>query len=130
VSRTSCTSQVSSLAALMTLSWCLGLSAANPDDQLIVDPTLPLFPRGGTTSPATDASNAPGAQTEGYRLHSILTRGGARVAVINSQRVQVGDAVGSAIVTAINEDSVTLDVAGRLQILNLYRTTIRTPAGR
>jgi hypothetical protein len=101
----------------------LSVDAAVPADELTVDPTLPLFFDG-------DGTGTNGSETTSvYTLSSILTRGDVRVAVINSQRVRTGDTVGGATVVAINVDSVTLDVAGRTQVLQLRSSTIRTPAG-
>lgn len=97
------------------------VGAAVPTEDLTVDPTAPLQQSGnGNAATNTD-------QNAGYLLNSILVRGDVRVAVINSQRVRVGDSIGQATVTNITDDSVTLNVVGRVEVLQLRKSTIRTP---
>jgi hypothetical protein len=61
-----------------------------------------------------------------YELSSVLIRGDVRIAVINGERVRVGEKVGSARVTAIESDSVRLNVDGNIQTLELYKNSIKT----
>lgn len=99
--------------------------AAGADDDLLVDPTAPLFAdvagdtSGGDLLPAL-------AGFVRYQLSSILIREDDRVAVVNAQRVRVGDSIGSARVTAIDPGSVTIRVDGEQQTLQLYRDSIKT----
>jgi hypothetical protein len=103
------------------------VQAATLQDELLVDPTAPLIPVAGADN--TDSGiNLNDLLTAfiGYELSSILIRENDRVAVINSQRVRVGERVGNARVTAIEPGSVTLNVDGELQTLQLYQKSIKT----
>jgi hypothetical protein len=99
--------------------------AASLDDELLVDPTAPLF---ADAAPVTAGGNLLPvlAGFVRYELSSILIREEDRVAVVNAQRVRVGDSIGSARVTAINPGSVTIRVDGEQQTLQLYRDSIKT----
>jgi hypothetical protein len=111
---------------------------ATQDDQLRVDPTMPL----GMVFNAGDAESVAGADGESgifdifgdisgaftnYELSSVLVRAGDRIAVINEERVRVGDKVGSAVVASIDVDQVILDVDGEPLTLKLYESSIKTP---
>lgn len=98
--------------------------AAGTDDELLVDPTAPLFaPTGDTTGGELLPALAGFVR---FELSSILIREDDRVAVVNAQRVRVGDSIGSARVTAIDPGSVTIRVDGEQQTLQLYRDSIKT----
>lgn len=97
-------------------------------DELLVDPTAPLV----MTTQALEEdglSFLPSgllAGAGGYALGSILIREEDRIAVINDQRVRVGESIGNARVTAIEPGGVTLNVDGQLQTLELYTSSIKT----
>ena len=102
--------------------------------ELTVDPTAPLFTpaaddEGGLfeffDNPLDDLVGA----LRGYELSSILIRAEDRIAVINEQRVREGDKVDDATVISIDKDAVTLSVDGETQVLELYKTSIKTVAG-
>lgn len=106
------------------------VQAATMDDELLVDPTMPL---GFTpTDSADDGGLNAGSSFDlfnlftGYELSSVLIRTEDRIAVINDERVRVGDKVGSAVVASIEPGQVTLDVDGEIQTLKLYENSIKT----
>jgi hypothetical protein len=116
------------LAVLVATGGVLG---ATQDDELLVDPTMPL-------SLAFGASEATSTDSEGgffglfsaftsYELTSILIRAEDRIAVINEERVRVGDKIGSAVVASIETDHVTLNIDGEIESLELYENSIKTP---
>lgn len=115
---------------------------ATQNDEVLVDPTLPLavvMDASGEGEEGAEAGVAagfslgfPGAggllsgMFTSYELSSVLIRGDSRIAVINEQRVRVGDSVGNARVTAIEPDKVSLNVDGQIQTLELYGNSIKT----
>jgi hypothetical protein len=126
--------------ALVLMSAVVAGSAlgATTDDQLRVDPTVPL----GMVFSAGDAESVANADDEGsifdifggisgaftsYELSSVLVRAEDRIAVINEERVRVGDKVGTAVVASIDVEQVTLNVDGETLTLKLYENSIKTP---
>ena len=105
---------------------------ATQDDQLLVDPTVPLSIVFGSSGATTDAGEGRGILDlfgnafTSYELSSVLIRAGDRIAVINEERVRVGDKVGAAVVASIEADHVTLNVDGEMQTLELYENSIKT----
>jgi hypothetical protein len=118
------------LAALVSTGSAL---AASRDDELLVDPTVPLSIAFGSSG--ADSSDDSGGSSffglfeafTSYELSSILIRAEDRIAVINEERVRVGDKIGSAVVAAIEADHVALNVDGEIQTLALYENSIKTP---
>lgn len=108
--------------------------SATQEDELLVDPTMPLDVQlAGDTSGGFDIetgiSDAGGLFTglfNSYELGSVLIRGDDRIAVINEQRVREGDNIGNATVISIETDSVTLNVDGEIEKLELYENSIKT----
>jgi hypothetical protein len=104
--------------------------AATRDDVLLIDPTAPLV-----AVPAQEGAEAGAggglfggllSGFGGYRVTSILIRAEDRIAVVNDQRVRVGDSLGNARVIAIEPGSVTLDIAGESRELQVHENSIKT----
>lgn len=120
-----------SFAVLHTLMALVAGSAiaAETNDELLVDPTVPLSISMAITT-QTDSANSGLLDLLGtfssYELSSVLVRGEDRIAVINGQRVRVGDSVGAARVTAIEPGRATLNVNGKIETVELYGTSIKT----
>ena len=103
--------------------------AATQDDELLVDPTVPLNP-----AIVSDGGADPGEggildlfdTLTSYELSSVLIRANDRLAVINGERVRVGDTVSGARVTAIEPDHVNLNVNGPIERVELYTDSIKT----
>lgn len=119
--------------ALVLLSATLSTAAASAtmDDELSVDPTVPLarIYAGNTAAAGAEGDGFNLAEIfSTYALSSVLIRAEDRVAVINGQRVRVGDRIGGAVVAAIETDQVTLNVDGEMRTLQLYENSIRTRA--
>jgi hypothetical protein len=103
--------------------------AATMDDELLVDPTVPLAiavaPQARSESSGS-LFGFPNTVAGNYELKSVLVRPSGSFAVINDQRVRVGDSVGAARVTRIESDHVMLNVNGRIERLELYGNSIKT----
>jgi len=95
-------------------------SADMKEIEKLRDPTAPLVM--GVAQPQTNLFSL----VSSYRVTSILIRPNLKVAVINSRQVRVGDIIGNAEVVNIDKNSVTLQVAGEEQILELYGRSIKT----
>ena len=92
---------------LAMLLWSLAtvVQATSPNE--LRDPTRPTGERsGGDASLETAELETP------LRLQGLLSRGGKRDALINGRRVSVGDVVGNAQVTEINNKQVILEQDG------------------
>lgn len=76
--------------------------------------------------PRSAPSSAPASS--GYRLSSTLISEQRRFAVINGRRVEVGDRVGEARVTAIYPATVDIALNGRHKTLRLIPLTVKRPS--
>lgn len=94
------------------------------DGEELVDPTRPLFiGRGDSdTDVLTMIRNVVPAS---YDL-SFIRAGSSPIAVINSERVTIGDSVGGATVTDISRSSVTLSINGNERVISLYGDSIKS----
>lgn len=101
-----------------------GLQAAADLDGL-VDPTAPINVTVSLAEQAAAIQLLP--QLESYKLNSVLIRNGDRIAVVNGQRARIGDMVGAARVTRIDQNGVLLVVNGEVQTLALYGEPVKTP---
>lgn len=104
-------------------------AACNAADDLegLVDPTAPI----NASVPLEDAGETDAAGLalpliERYTLNSVLIRNNDRIAVVNNQRVRVGDRIGAATVSSIDEDGVLLDIDGETTALGLYGKPVKT----
>ena len=95
-------------------------SADMEEVEKLRDPTGPLVMSIG--QPQTNLFGL----VSSYKVSSILIRPNMKVAVINSRQVRIGDIIGNAEVMKIDKNTVTLQVAGEEQILELYGRSIKT----
>lgn len=113
-------------AAALVLSTA-GLGAESLDG--LVDPTAPINVNIALQDVASMKGDAFGFTLpvfESYILNSVLIRSNDRIAVVNNQRVRIGDKVGPAIVRSIDAAGVLLDVNGETQSLSLYGEPVKT----
>ena len=92
----------------------------------LVDPTMPLnwSPSGSDA----DAAAMDGQLLSGvvsYKLNSVLIRNNDRLAVVNDQRVRVGDRVGTARVAVIDNDGVIIEINGETRSLALFGEPVK-----
>jgi hypothetical protein len=90
----------------------------------LVDPTAPLNMTVVLDNVDRDSALLP--LLESYTLNSVLIRNNDRVAVVNGQRARIGDRVGSARVSRIDQDGVVLVVNGETRVLSLYGEPVKT----
>jgi len=99
---------------------CLGACAHAAG---VVDPTQPPPGYGAMQRSGDPQLPDAAARPEPIRLQMIARNGASRLAVVNGQRVQVGDSITldgkSARVVAIGDDSILLDRSGSRQLVQL-----------
>lgn len=100
-------------------------AGAAEDVESLRDPTRPLNFMPGEESTGTLIEGLENVFSS-FRLNSVLIRDQDRIAVINDQRVRVGDQVGRATVTGIDNTRVVLDVDGEARVLELYGAPVKT----
>ena len=116
---------------LLSVLVVYAVHAAPADDEDLVDPTQPLVFGVPAAQQEDKGSFFKDLQTamQTYELNSVLIRSKDRIAVINKQRVRVGDMVGEAKVVNIEANSVTIEVNGISRELRLYNGSVKTLAG-
>lgn len=99
----------------------VGGEGMNAQEEILRDPTAPLFSN-AASQPQTNLFSL----VSSYKVTSILLRPNMKVAVINSRQVREGDVIGNAEVVKIDKNTVTLQVAGENQVLELYGRSVKT----
>jgi hypothetical protein len=61
---------------------------------------------------------------------SFIRAGASPMAVVNSERVTIGDSIGGASVVAIDRSSVTLSINGEERRISMYGEGIKTPVSQ
>lgn len=110
----------------------LGFAAGNVQADLIDgeelrDPTRPLFVRAQESTSGEVLSMIRNVVPASYDLSFVRASSSSPIAVINSERVTVGDVIGGATVVAIDRSSVTLSINGEERIISLYSESIKSP---
>lgn len=124
-------SKLSRIAISLSLMLCAySVNADLIDGEELVDPTRPLFVSSGSQSDSSSVlSLIQSIVPSSYDL-SFIRAGSSPVAVINQERVTLGDVIGGATVVAIDRSSVTLSVNGEEQRISLYGDTIKAPVSQ
>lgn len=105
---------------------CLGLFGLGPSSPAFGQPPL-----ADPTRPAAVASGGAGpkiVQPLKWRLTSTLIASKRRVAIINDQAVQVGQAIDGAVLIAVESDSALLRRGGKKIQLDLIAETVKQTA--
>ena len=63
-----------------------------------------------------------------YDVSFVRAGSSSPMAVINEQRVTIGDVIGGALVTAIDRNGVTLLINDEERRVTLYATNVKSPA--
>lgn len=116
------------LASATALVLAVACQAAEELDGL-VDPTAPInvsIALEDVGSVESDVFGFVRPLFESYTLNSVLIRSNDRIAVVNNQRVRVGEKVGAATVKRIDAKGVLLDVNGEPLSLSLYGEPVKT----
>jgi len=100
------------------------------DGEELVDPTRPLFfsmaPEGeGSAAVMNMIRNV---LPSSFEVSFIRASSTSPMAVVNSERVTIGDSIGGASVVAIDRSSVTLSVNGEERRISLYGDSVKSPA--
>ncbi len=113
------------IAALLVAGTSSAVQADLIDGEELQDPTRPLFlvAQGGSDQVLDMIRNVIPAS---YDVSFIRASSTSPMAVINSERVSVGDIVGGATVVAIDRSSVTLSVNGEERIISLYGESVKS----
>ena len=111
------------LVTLVMLAATARAELVNGED--LIDPTAPFLLRADSNSPLLNVF----ATFNNYEVSSILIRPNLRLAVVNSQRVRVGDNIGNAEIVNIEQDRVTINLDGETRELMLHGGSIKTMSG-
>ena len=111
------------LVTLVMLAATARAELVNGED--LIDPTAPFLLRADSNSPLLNVF----ATFNNYEVSSILIRPNLRLAVVNSQRVRVGDNIGNAEIVNIEQDRVTINLEGETRELMLHGGSIKTMSG-
>ena len=97
------------------------------DGEELIDPTRPLFfaRSGGQGLAMSDLSR--NVIPASYDVTFVRANGASPIAVINQQRVTIGDVVDGAIVVAIDRGGVTLSVNAQERRISLTSIDIKSP---
>lgn len=101
------------------------------DGEELVDPTRPLFVSAGTSTEGSMAvmNMIRNVVPTSWDV-SFIRAGSSPMAVVNSERVTIGDSIGGASVVAIDRSSVTLSINGEERRISMYGEGIKTPASQ
>jgi hypothetical protein len=100
------------------------------DGEELVDPTRPLFyNQRSTNSDSAVTAMINRVLPSSFDLSFIRLGGNGAMAVINDQRVGIGDSIGGAEVVAIDRSSVTLSINNQEQRISLYDTDVKSAQG-
>ena len=98
------------------------------DGEELPDPTRPLFVSSGDGADNSDVlAMIRNVVPASFDL-SFIRAGSSPIAVINQERVTVGDVIGGATVLGIERSSVTLSINGEERRISLYGDSIKAPA--
>lgn len=113
----------------VVLILCAGKVAADViDGEELVDPTRPFY------FEATAGGNVEGSEpfrnvvSASYEISFIRASDSSPMAIINQQRVTLGDVIGGATVITIDRNGVTLLINEEEQRINLYSGSVKSPA--
>lgn len=126
--------KLAKLGCAAVFSLCAVAGTAADEFEGLTDPTAPLTFAVPQSAEVVDDEDDGGffglslPSMENYELNSVLIRGKDRIAVVNGQRVRIGEQVGAAKVTAINHEGVVLEIDGKPRVLELYAASVKSLA--
>ena len=116
--------QLASILFIYGLS-CTIVNAEIIDFEELIDPTQPLIATKVEKSGLALSNIFRNIVPANYDLTFIRASNTNPIAIINNQRVTLGDAIGGAIVTKISRSSVTLSTEDIEQVIGLYNTSVK-----
>ena len=114
---------------MTTLLLSFGYVAAEViDGEDLVDPTRPFaFTALGVDTDTGFLDRFVTAVPTSFEVTIVRASSSSPLAVVNNQRVTIGDSIGGALVIAIDRSGVTLLVNDEEIRVNLYNTNIKAP---
>ena len=100
------------------------------DGEELRDPTRPIFTTGENNTEVQVLDMIRNVIPSSYDLSFVRASSTSPLAVINSERVSLGDVVGGATVVAIERSSVTLSINGEERVISLYSNDVKTPVSQ
>ena len=98
------------------------------DGEELVDPTRPFYLE-PSSGPVVFPQELTGGGVSGsFDVSFVKIGSSSAMAIVNSQRVSIGDVIGGATVVAIDRGGVTLMVNEQEQRIDMYPTDIKAPA--
>lgn len=119
-----------SLATLVALAFSLAAYAEVIDGEDFVDPTRPLFVSSvSSTTSDIDVSGFIGRVIpSSWDVSFVRASGLTPMAIVNSERVTIGDSVGGAQVLEIDRNGVTLLINEEERRISVFDTAIKARA--
>lgn len=124
-------SVIAPLAGLIGACVASGVAADVIDGEELIDPTRPLLvelaevPEEEAGGSLLDMFRA--ATSTEFEVTFVRASSRSPMAIVNDQRVTVGDVISGATVVAIDRNSVTMEVDGLQQEISLYSTNVKSP---
>lgn len=114
---------LSGLVAQIALAQSAALQSQIIDGEYFRDPTQPA----ASTQAARESLGVSTAVTANFIVNFVRSGGSSPVAVINQQRLHVGDRIEGALVTEIRPGSVVLNINGVEQELSVFQQSVKQP---
>ncbi|NKB33364.1 MAG: hypothetical protein GKR91_09725 [Pseudomonadales bacterium] len=119
-----------SLLIMLTISPINFALADLIDGEELIDPTRPIFVTGDGGGDLGDiAAMIRDVIPASYELSFVRASESSPMAVINEQRVTIGDVIGGATVVSIDRDGVVLSVNEQERRISLFGSNVKTPVG-
>jgi hypothetical protein len=113
------------IALTASLLLCNFVQAEIIDGEEFIDPTQPLTALRAEDGAANLSALFRNIVPASYDLTFIRAGNTNPIAVINNQRVTIGDVISGATVTKISRSTVTLAIEDNEQVIGLYDTSVK-----
>jgi hypothetical protein len=101
------------------------------DGEELVDPTRPIYFNGRGNIPDDDVlAMIRNVIPASYEVSFVRAGTASPIAVVNDQRVTIGDVVGGATVVGIDRNGVTLSINDEERRITMYGTNVKAPAAQ
>ncbi|GAB5499194.1 MAG: hypothetical protein PsegKO_15050 [Pseudohongiellaceae bacterium] len=118
-------------ATLVALNLASLASADIIDGEELIDPTRPLtIMRAQSSTDDSVMDMIRNVVPSSYDVSFVRASSNSPMAVINDQRVTIGDVIGGATVVAIERNSVTLSINDEERRISVFGTSIKAPAAQ
>ena len=101
------------------------------DGEELMDPTRPLLVEQAVVTEEESGGSLldmfRAAVSTEFEVTFVRASSNSPMAIVNDQRVTIGDVISGATVVAIDRNSVTMEVDGLQQEISLYSTNVKSP---